>query len=59
VTSLASPAAEWPTVNRSVAAPASSIMQTACSDQDQSTPAHRIGPSASSVVLLLVTAASR
>ena len=46
MTSLASPAAVCLTVNRSTAAPASSITQTACSDHDQSTPAHLIGPSA-------------
>jgi hypothetical protein len=39
-------------VKRSTAAPASSITQTACSDYDQSTPAHLAGPS--SVLSLLV-----
>jgi hypothetical protein len=34
----------WVTVHRSTAAPASSMTQTACSDHDQSTPAHLSGP---------------
>ena len=58
MTSLVRLAAVCLTVNRSIAAPVSSMMQTACSDHDQSTPAHLSGLSPSLVLLLLVVAGS-